>query len=247
MFEQKIIFSADQEYINQDIAKPQPVKLNIPKWYKELDHTKEIQTIKGCIPVLDSLTSGYLMRMPQDMIIQHNVTNKEGKQDSFVDWGYGPLGQWIAAKGLNLNVDPSETHHPRQVGKCPYLQKNKELPFYKIMNPWIITTPPGYSCLFVPPLNNFDDRFHIVAGIVDTDTYTTHINFPIVLNGDKYPTLETTIKVNTPIAQIIPFKRDNWKMEIKPSKVDGRWKMLKLTQRLVHKYKNAFWAKKSWK
>jgi len=80
MFEQKIIFSADQEFINQNIAHPQPIKVNIPKWYKELDHTKEIQTIKGCIPVLDSLTSGYLMRMPQDMAIQHNVTIKKASK-----------------------------------------------------------------------------------------------------------------------------------------------------------------------
>ena len=70
---------------------------------------------------------------------------------------------------------------------------------------------------------------------------------PIVINGDKYPTLETTIKVNTPIAQCIPFKREPWKMAIEASEVDGRWKMLKLTQTLLHKYKHAFWVKKSWK
>jgi len=247
MFEQKIVFSAPKEFINQNIAHPQPIKVNIPKWFKELEHTKKEMTMKGCIPVLDTLTSGYLIRMPQDMAIQHNVVNQDGKKDAFVKWGYEPLGAWTAAKGLNLNFDASETHSPRQVGKCPYLQKNKELPFYKIMNPWVITTPPGYSCLFVPPLNNPDDRFHIVAGIVDTDTYTTHINFPIVINGDKYPTLETTIKVNTPIAQCIPFKREPWKMAIEASEVDGRWKMLKLTQTLLHKYKHAFWVKKSWK
>ena len=62
------------------------------------------------------------------------------------------------------------------------VEKNKNLPFHKILNPWIITTPPGYSTLFVPPLNNSDDRFSIIAGIVDTDTFKNEINFPIVIH-----------------------------------------------------------------
>ena len=95
------------------------------------------------------------------------------------------------------------------------IEKNKNLAFHKILNPWIITTPPGYSTLFVPPLNNSDDRFSIIAGIVDTDTFKNEINFPIVINGDKYEILDTIIERGTPYVQCIPFKRDAWKMEIK--------------------------------
>ena len=80
-----------------------------------------------------------------------------------------------------------------------------------LLNPWKIKTPKGYSCLFVPPLNNSDDRFSIIPGIVDTDTFPSEINFPIIINGDKYPVLETTIKKGTPYVQIIPFKRDSGK------------------------------------
>ena len=42
---------------------------------------------------------------------------------------------------------------------------------HKIFNPWIIKTPPGYSCLFTSPLNNNDDRFNIIPGIVDNDIF----------------------------------------------------------------------------
>jgi hypothetical protein len=67
------------------------------------------------------------------------------------------------------------------------LKKIKNLSFYKIINPWKIKTPKGYSCLFVSPLNNSDDRFSIISGIVDTDTFPNEINFPIIINGDKIP------------------------------------------------------------
>jgi hypothetical protein len=247
MFEKEIIFSAPKEYLDQNVALPEPIKLHIPKWFKDLKHNVGIPTMKGCMPILDSLTSGYLIKMPQDMLIQHNVTNNDGNKDSFVKWGYESLGQWVIDQGLNLNFDNRETHAPFQVGECPHLKKNKDLPFYKIMNPWLIQTPPGYSCLFLPPMNNPDDRFQIIPGIVDTDKYNLHINFPIILNGDKYPEMITTIKVDTPVAQVIPFKRDAWKMKVQVAKEDPRWTGFKLKQKLMHAYKTVFWSKKSWK
>ena len=111
----------------------------------------------------------------------------------------------------------------------------------------MIKTPPGYSCLFVPPLNNADDRFSIIAGIVDTDTFTQEINFPFVINGDKYPVLDTVVKMGTPYVQVIPFKRESWKMEIGESKQYRTLELFKFHQKYIHKYKNWFWRKKSWK
>lgn len=119
------------------------------------------------------------------------------------------------SRSLNLNADMvGNVHRKEQLEGSPYIEKNKNLPFYKVLNPWVISTPPGYSCLFLPPMNNTDDRFSIIPGIVDTDTYKNEINFPFVINGDKYPTLETMIKKGTPYVQVIPFKRDRWKMKV---------------------------------
>jgi hypothetical protein len=116
------------------------------------------------------------------------------------------------------------------------------------MNPWIIKTPKGYSCLFLPPLNNNDDRFSIIPGIVDTDTYNLEINFPFVINGDKYPQLNTVIKTGTPYVQIIPFKRESWKMitkKITQKKILNN--KLFFFKSLLHNYKNKCWNKKIWK
>ena len=153
------------------------------------------------------------------------------------------------AEKININYQgKGEFHDVGQLEGSPLVEKNKNLAFHKILNPWIIKTPPGYSTLFVPPLNNSDDRFSIIAGIVDTDTFKNQINFPIVINGDKYEILDTILERGTPYVQCIPFKRDAWKMKIKTIEdkeyMENRFFMVK---HIVHNYKKIFWKKKSWK
>jgi hypothetical protein len=251
MFDKDIEFSAHEDYFQLKEDYPTPIKLNIPEWYKKLEHSVEYKTIKGCMPFLDTLTSGYLLKMPQDLSVRHNVDNKNEKGDEFKDsfqtFGLHDQSQLLYAKYINLNSG-SDIHHLKQVEGSPFIEKNKNLPFYKILNPWKIKTPKGYSCLFVPPLNNSDDRFSIIPGIVDTDTFTNEINFPIVINGDKYPILETTIKKGTPYVQIIPFKRDPWKMTLKsrPQK-EVQNSRLFYGLKILNIYKDNYWSKKSWK
>tara|TARA_R100000951_G_scaffold92427_1_gene80865 strand:+ start:564 stop:1313 length:750 start_codon:yes stop_codon:yes gene_type:complete len=249
MFENVIKFRACKEYVenNKDIF-PVPTKTNIPEWFKKLEHSATNQTIKGCIPFLETLTSGYLLKMPIDYLIEHNVDFKDKKQTGFMTGIYPDNN---LSNKININYTDRPSSHPiKQLGGSPLVDKNKKLPFHKILNPWQIETPPGYSTLFVPPLNNSDDRFSIVPGIVDTDSFvnTHEINFPIVINGDKYETLCSTIKRGTPYVQLIPFKRDDWKMKIENTE-DNKISVNKFFQvkHVVHNYKKVFWRKKSWK
>jgi hypothetical protein len=156
--------------------------------------------------------------------------------------------EMLNAKYINLNCKNGDVHPTNQLLGSPLIEKNKNLPFYKILNPWKIKTPKGYSCLFVPPLNNSDDRFSIIPGIVDTDTFPMEINFPMTINGDKYPVLTTVIKKGTPYVQIIPFKRDKWKMKTtsRLQKEIINTKMF-FSSVLIDKYKKKFWSKKSWR
>ena len=251
MFDKEIEFSAHEDYFVLKEDYPIPTKLNIPEWYKKLEHTILNKTIKGCMPFLDTLTSGYLLKIPQDFNVRHNVDNKNEKgetiKDSFQTFGLYDCSQILHAKNINLNSG-FDIHSLKQVEGSPFIEKNKNLPFYKIINPWKIKTPKGYSCLFVPPLNNADDRFSIIPGIVDTDTFPNEINFPIIINGDKYPTLETTIKKGTPYVQIIPFKRDSWRMIVKSRKQkEIQNSRLFYSLKIINTYKERYWNKKSWK
>ena len=251
MFNKEIEFSAHEDYFALKEDYPIPTKLNIPEWYKKLEHTITGKTVKGCMPFLDTITSGYLLKMPQDFIVRHNVDHKNEKgeivKDCFQLSSLNEVSVVLQSKFINLN-SAIDIHSTKQLEGSPLVDKNKNLPFHKILNPWKIKTPKGYSCLFVPPLNNSDDRFSIIPGIVDTDTFPNEINFPIVINGDKYPVLETLIKKGTPYVQIIPFKRDSWEMKFKSrtqKEIQNSAIFNKLN--LLNMYKNKYWNKKSWK
>jgi len=247
MFRKTIEFSTQEDYYHLKEDFPVPSIVNIPEWFKKLDHSMENKTVKGCMPFLDAISAGYILKMPQDFAIKHNVENDSEEK------GYG---QYASLKtcphldkiGLNVNYDYLEVHNTGQLKNSPLVEKNKNLAFHKILNPWTIKTPPGYSCLFTPIFNNQDDRFSPIAGIVDTDSFSTEINFPIVINGDKYPVLDTVIKKGTPYVQVIPFKRENWEMITKPVSTEKIFSnKIKLHLKLLHSYKNIFWKKKKWK
>jgi hypothetical protein len=251
MFDKEIEFSAHEDYFALKEDYPIPAKLNIPEWYKNLEHSILNTTVKGCVPFLDSLTAGYILKIPQDFHVRHNVDSTDNEKnkikDSFQTFGLHDMRSYLQAKFINLNSG-IDVHPIKQLEGSPYIEKNKNLPFYKILNPWKIKTPKGYSCLFVPPLNNSDDRFSIIPGIVDTDTFPNEINFPIVINGDKYPILETIIKKGTPYVQVIPFKRDKWKMILKPRKQkEVQNSRIFYNLKLLNIYKDKYWNKKLWK
>jgi hypothetical protein len=245
VFENTIKFKVSEKYLKNTDVFPIPAKLNIPDWYKELIHTVNFKTVKGCMPFLDTLSTGYILKLPADYNLRHNI---QTDVDRFTD-GYTELSyQETQMNDVNLNHKDIDAHAIMQIGKkCPFANKNKDLKIHKLLNPWIIETPPGYSCLFLPPLNNADDRFSIIAGIVDTDTFPNEINFPMIVNGDKYPVLETVLEKDTPYVQVIPFKREKWKMKIEKTnkKISERFFLYKT--KIFQNYKNNFWSKKSWK
>ena len=241
MFENIIEFSAHEDYVNIKENYPKPIKTNIPEWFKKLKHNKESRTVKGCIPFLQTLTTGYLLTLPQSIHLKHNVVDEANvKTEMRIT---SNIGEYV-----NLNTHHPQLHPPFQVAGSPHLKKNNDLPVQKILNPWHIKTPRGYSCLFLPPLNNTDDRFSIIPGIVDTDTLPVQVNFPFIVNGDKYNKLEFTIKKGTVFAQIIPFKRESWKMVVKENRSFASDNYIyRYFTTFKHKYKNMAWNKKTFR
>ena len=156
-----------------------------------------------------------------------------------------PVGPALGSKGINIMEFCNQFNARTDDRKGQVLPvvitiyKDKSFDF-------VIKTPPGYSCLFTAPLNNRDDRFETISGIVDTDIYDNHINFPIILNGDKYPSLETTIERGTPYVQIIPFKRNDWKIVVEERQSPIFLERVNIFRKLWNNYKTFFWKKKKW-
>jgi hypothetical protein len=94
-------------------------------------------------------------------------------------------------------------------------------------------------------MNRLEPRFDIISGVVDTDVYINLINFPFILNKRDEQFL---IKRGEPMVQVIPFKRDSWKMwsGFYMEKLHGKVHN-SIKNRWMDKYKNLFWKKKSYK
>jgi hypothetical protein len=215
-----------------DLEKPKPASQLIPEWYKEMssyiDDKKIPQldgntnaTIKRCIPVFDAITAGYIIELPGDVYVRI----VDGQQ--YFSW---------------TNFDLVKFHSTDQAPNHP---ERKPYSYPKWINPWAIKTPNGYSTMFIQPMHR-ESVFTILPGIVDTDTYTASVNFPFVIND---PNFEGLIPKGTPIAQVIPFKRESWKMEFGSEKelYDDKQVVIKLSTKFFDKYKTMFWHRKEYK
>jgi hypothetical protein len=254
MFERKIEFLALPFLLEDKKLYPEPTNKFLPEWFKDLPisygyvgNKKSIlnKTIKSCMPFLDALKTGYIIKAPTDIYFNHNFDNpeKNNEKDTHIITN---LKQhfMVAAKRLNINVG-GEGHDPKQLGgdTCPFFHDNKGKKFFKILNPWVVKTPPGYSTLFIQHLNNPDKRFTPLAGIVDTDIFNLPVNFPIIMNQEG----EWILEKYSPIISVFPFKRDNWKHEIKAldvNKVDNE--NFNYFTYIHGYYKNLIWKAKKW-
>ena len=257
-----IEFLAPKDYYDLHEDHPTPIKTNIPEWYKKLDHGKidpndltHQRTIKGCMPFLESMTTGYLLKLHVDYKIEFGVKrNKEGKPLTRILTSLDESGVNHVMKSKGVNIADPKPHPPVQVEGSPIIEKNggMDYPFLKINNPWKIKTPRGYSCLFVNPLNNpSQDYFTIIPAIVHTDTYYfQEINFPIVMNYQKHGEVNLTLNKGLPYVQVIPYKRDDWQMKIKSyDSIQEKHQSSFWSLQFLNRYKNRFWLKNktSWK
>jgi hypothetical protein len=233
----KIEFVPIEKNINSVIDPPSPAYKNIPNWYREsssfiTDEKIPINydggtnhTIKKCMPLLDSMTSGYMFTLPSDIY----VLDEEKHNGMRISWG-----------SFEKTVVFGD-HSNDQLQKYPKTNGYDEI--FKWGFWWVIRTPPGYSCLITHPRHRRDLPFVTLDAIVDTDSLTSPILFPFLLDKN----FSGKINKGTPIAQIFPFKRDSWKSEYKDFDESLMLKDIKSKSIIGDMYKKMFWKKKVYK
>jgi Family of unknown function (DUF6065) len=173
------------------IAEPVPAKTVLPSWFRKLpavdsNHVHAQNnglTIKRCMPFLDAMTTGWIL--PLAATVRLEIKDNGASVDA----------------GWEIDRVMVSNHGMHQVAGNPYGHR----PPCKFHNYWTIRTPPGWSCLFVAPLNRANDVVEIISGVVDTDSYQSLINFPFFAKAaDGVYSLER----GTPIVQVIPFRRE---------------------------------------
>ena len=196
----------------EEIAPVKPAKYFLPQWFKGLKDFVEVDavheknkpnyfgkkgdtakkhtsgTVKRCPAIVDLITEGFIIPMWSDFLIQRDMETFEWDNKNFQ---YGiEFHSKEQIKGWNLK----KTDFPEGI---------------KFTNPWRIYTPKGYSVMFMTPTYQFEKRFTVLPGIVETDSYH-HINFPSIWHTTK----DAVIERGTPFIQVIPFKRDEWNLNI---------------------------------
>lgn len=178
------------------IAEPVPAKSCLPDWFRRvpavdkthLTATNNGLTVKRCMPFLDALSTGWIIPLAATV----RLVVKDG-------------GRTVDA-GWEFDRTMVSNHGPFQVAGNP----KEPRPPCKLHNHWTIRTPPGWSCLFVPPLNRPHPAFEILAGVVDTDRYASEIHFPFFATDREGVHV---IEKGTPVAQMIPFRREDAQIE----------------------------------
>lgn len=235
--------------IEEIINGPSPAQKNIPDWYKNLDthiygqkqttiHPDIISesnfTIKGCSSFFDALTHGYIYTLPADIQLE-GMPNGKLKVEMSVKTDF-------VLKVMDGPADKSI------VNSLPIGDE-----FYEHLMMWSfdfsLKTPKGYSVLFCHPLNRFELPFQTFSGIVETDEYNQAVHFPFFIK--KLPVgKKVIIKKGTPIVQIIPFKREHWKIENKPFSQKVYDMMVKQNFKLKsiigRSYKIQWWKRKKY-
>lgn len=201
----KIIFHSNRMYNkSSDKFHPVPSKKSVPDWYSNasriekdnngnpyLNHLGgEVFSFKACPALIDMFTAGYLYKTPCDLLFykDQNGDTQVKTEKGFEDF----CGSRQAMREFVVPNGYGENH------------------FHWYPN-WAPSVPDGYSVLYLNPINRFDLPFITTAGIIDNDKMDTPGLVPFFLQKE----FTGIIPAGTPYLQVIPFKRENWEMEIK--------------------------------
>ena len=239
MLEKNIKFYPIKEFSEDEIPFPSPASKFVPEWFRKTQpyinkdygpiaschYSNQVSTnltVKRCVPVFDSITSGYMITLPADIVF-----SKKEPGTARALW--------------SVSYDVIGSHSSDQIGNMSLPEGCSEL--FKWIFYFRIQTPPGYSCMFSHPNFSYDSPFITLPGVVDTDKHPLAINFPFFIKDD----FEGIIKKGTPICQIIPFKRDSWKMKKENFDKGYSSKINNFYSIIEKSYRNRFWSKKVYK
>lgn len=180
------------------IPPPIPAGQSLPDWYKALPGSGEgdMRTIKRCMPFFDMMNTGWIMPLAADAYLK---IEDDGKR----------VG--VGTSDKDKNALKTILHHNRKQVEGYHILSQP----LKWVNYWKIKTPPGVSCLFMPPARQDHNMWAVLPAIVDTDKYASPVNFPFF---PLLPDGEWVIPKGEPLIQVIPFLRS---MAALPGKISG--------------------------
>jgi hypothetical protein len=212
---------------------PIAAKKMLPDWIKNLPPILEDGTLtaKKCPPMIDFLTGGYYIRSIGNYQFKRSVVRGE---------------ETIEVTGdlcINFSEEDKEITIPtlgfHTFDQAPIIKNDIRKQIWKFYEFWTIRTPPGFSTMFISPLQ-FYQPFSIFPSVVDTDdNFEVPQSFPAMSTYNDVGTHEWEVKKGEPIVMAFPFKRDSWSSKI----IDTRPIAM---HELKQNYTADFHKKKNW-
>lgn len=232
----KVVFVPKNEYAEGYIPHPELAIDNIPEWYRKHEkysnNEKEFnkngtvnETIKKCMAFFDSMTAGYILKFPVDILV--DTTGKRVVYNQANSEEQGIISM----------------HSPDQVRGLPFDREIYMDEVFKIHPQWLIKTEPGISCLFTHPIFHDDLPFTTISGIIDTDSFMSNGTFPMIFKRG----FKGIIKKGTPLVQAIPFKREEYEVEVgtfKDYEVEITQQRMMVRSQFENGYKDNMWHRK---
>ena len=201
----KITFHSHRTYNNSDQEnRPAPASSVMPEWYVKADRYDiddetgerviypdgaKHPTFKACPALFDFFAAGYVLKTPCNI----KFIEQDGHPGVATEAGF----QDFCIPRTSMKQFPTpEGHHEDHFHWSPS---------------WAPGLPDGYSAIYTHPINRFDLPFMTVAGIIDNDKMNTPGLTPFFIKKG----FTGVITAGTPYLQIIPFKREDWEMDIK--------------------------------
>jgi hypothetical protein len=236
---QTIRFEAINEYGWEVADRPYPATQAVPDWWKAMTpYTRTIDNPKGnklivsnrasnagpkkCVPMLDAITSGYIIPLWADVQVVNSDTNK--------------LLTWRTSESVFQEHGQQAHEVQTPTGYNPQV--------FKFLNKWRIITPKGYSCLITAPFGYRQTGVQAIPAVIDTDKSSLEIVPPVWFSNE----FEGILEKGTPMVQVIPFKRSDWKAEYSYLK-DGEYQKLEdrnFGSTIVNHYMKKAWSKKTY-
>lgn len=234
----KIKFVARSDWDYEVQPRPIPAYKLVPDWFRQAtpyiptsqDPTGTRPTFvneipafnfKKCTPMLDALVTGYVITVPVDTYIEY-IDNQP----------------YIRTKTRKTYF---ENHNHRSVELDTPFGYSQQV--VKFDNGWIPVTPKGYSVLVTSPFGYRNLPFLQVPAVIDSDKSFFEISLPLWV---KFGNQE--VPKGTPLAVIVPFKREAWEAEF--SIYDGDYRAYEertYGATMFNHYKKKIWSRKEYK
>ena len=215
------------------LIQPQPAIKFVPQDWKRMPRWSDLEyetlsirrakTVKACPSFVDYFSQGVILPAWCDMAFKYN----------------SETDTWAWATGDGLSPYEIDIHpHTQMLDHMDYKHRGEKAQLvFKLISPWFLKTPKGWSTLQLPLFYHADKDWQVIAGVNDTDVHHV-LNQQVLYFGSGR---EVFIQKGEPLVHYIPFQRTKINIETKlateKDKIDLSTKLNQIHSKATGGYK----------